>query len=123
MNTKVKRSKDCGNSPKQTLLQEFAISIARADTKILAELTLQNTSWHQSGRKQIFNQEEFLRALEKAGPVEEVEIFDVVSHGKKGAVRGSYLRSGKRRVFCHFLDFANTKCTHVLTLHTVTVAS
>ena len=123
MTTKVKRSKDCGNSPKQTLLQDFAIAMARADLKQLSQLTLQNTSWIQSGRKPISNQEVLLNVVEREGPVEEIEVFDVVSHGKKGAVRGCYLRSGKRRIFCHFVDFSNTKCTHIQTLHTVTAAS
>ena len=123
MGIQVSRSKDCGNSPKQKFLQDLAIAIACANVDLLSQVVADDVSWHQSGRAPIRGKTDFLKALKRFGPVDTLEIVDVVSHGRKGAVRGSFTVSGKRRVFSHFFEFTNTRCTQVLAINSMSVAS
>lgn len=123
MHTKIHRSKDCGNSPKQKLLQDFAIAIARTDFKTIQHLTTEDVVWHQSGRAVRKGQNSVLTAVKALGPVEAIEVSDVISHGRKGAVRGKFAIAGKSRSFSHFIEFANTKCTHIKHIHTMSVAA
>ena len=123
MGIQISRSKDCGNSPKQKLIQDLAIAIGCANLELVEQVVAENVSWHQSGRAVIYGKADVLRALKRFGPVDTLEIVDVVSHGKKGAVRGSYTVSRKRRSFSHFFEFTNTKCTEVLVINTASAVS
>lgn len=123
MSIRITRSKDCGNSPKQKLLQDLAIAIGSADTELVKRLTAEDVSWCHSGRASLLGQAAVLKGLEKIGSVDTIEIIDVVSHGKKGAVRGIYAVSGKQRAFSHFIEFTNNKCTEVMTINTMSAAA
>ena len=114
---KVIRSSDCGNSPKQKLLEDMSVALAGADAGLIDSLAVPTglaTRWgkagRRSGRRALSNQ--------KIGPATEVAIERVVSHGRAGAVNGIITRSGKHTAFCHMFEFKNAKGTHVKSIST-----
>lgn len=122
MATKVERSSDCGNSPKQKLLEDVSVALATGDTKTIEKLTLPELTWHQVGKAPVEGRDAVFKQLSKAGAATELVIEKVVSHGRSGAVSGVEVSKGKRKAFCHMFDFNNTKCTHVKSIATYAVA-
>ena len=115
----IKKSKDCGNSPKQQFLQDLTIALACNHLSELESFLSEDITWCQSGRADIVGMDALLNKQKKNPPVDSLTIHDVVSHGKKGAVRGTYETSGKARSFCHFFEFTNHKYTEVNVIHTM----
>lgn len=121
MGTKVERSSDCGNSPKQKLLEDVSVAIACADIGLVEALSLPELVWLRVGREPLEGQEAVLSKISKDGPASEVRIERVVSHGRAGAVNGVLARGVERTAFCHVFVFNNTKCTHVKSISTYAV--
>ena len=122
MPPKIHRSKDCGHSPKQKLLENFAVAIACADAKTVEQLTSADAVWQRPGRKPVAGQPAVIKEVGKLKPVSELQIESVVSHGRKGAVAGSFTTDGKTRAFSHFMEFTNTKCTQIAELRSLSMA-
>ena len=119
---KVIRSSDCGNSPKQKLLEDMSVALAGADAGLIDSLAVPELVWLHVGKKPVEGQDAVLSAIRKSGPATEVAIERVVSHGRAGAVNGIITRGTKRTVFCQMFEFNNTKCTHVKSTPTYSVA-
>ena len=114
--TSVRRSGDCGNSPKNSLLEDLTVAFATGERQILLAGTSADVRWEIVGQKQVAGKAAFVTALEElqAEPVAEITIQHVVSHGKAGAVNGEMrLASGERRAFCYVYAFSNAKGTQV----------
>jgi hypothetical protein len=118
---KVIRSSDCGNSPKQKLLEDISVALAGADAGLIDSLAVPELVWLHVGKKPVEGQDAVLSTIQKSGPATEVAIERVVSHGRAGAVNGIITRGGKRTAFCHMFEFNNTKCTHVKSISTYLV--
>ena len=118
---KVIRSSDCGNSPKQKLLEDMSVALAGADAGLIDSLAVPELVWLHVGKKPVEGQDAVLSAIRKSGSAAEVTIERVVSHGKAGAVNGIIRRGGNRTAFCHIFEFNNTKCTHVKSISTYSV--
>ena len=118
---KVIRSSDCGNSPKQKLLEDMSVALAGADAGLIDSLTVPELVWLHVGGNPVEGQDAVLSAIRQSGPATEVSIERVVSHGRVGAVNGIITRGGKRTAFCHMFEFNNTKCTHVKSISTYSV--
>ena len=111
--TRIEASKDCGNSPKNQLLQELTIAVARANrTKIVSILT-SDVSWVSVGNKPVEGADAVAKALTRYGPATKLVIEQVVSHGKAGAVNGVVTFGEKQRGFCHVFEFNSAKGTQV----------
>ena len=118
---KVIRSSDCGNSPKQKLLEDMSVALAGADARLIDSLAVPELVWLHVGKKPVEGQDAVLSAIRKSGPATEVAIERVVSHGRAGAVNVIIRRGGKRTAFCHMFEFNNTKSTHVKSISTYSV--
>ena len=118
---KVIRSSDCGNSPKQKLLEDMSVALAGADAGLIDSLAVPELVWLHIGKKPVEGQDAMLSAIRESGPATEVAIERVVSHGRAGAVNGIITRGSKRTAFCHMFEFNNTKGTHVKSISTYSV--
>lgn len=112
------RSPDCGNSPKNKLLEALEISFARGDLEFILASVSEDVQWNILGQGTIRGKAALVEALQlrQAGDnaVIELIIDHVVSHGKAGAVNGFRKhRDGKGYDFCCFYEFANAKGTQV----------
>ncbi len=120
--TNIRLSGDCGNSPKNRLIQEFTLAIARADAGRIEELATRDIQWLSVGRKPILGAQSVCRALTRLGPATSIDVHHVISHGRSGAVDGTVAFGGKRRGFCHVFTFGSAKGTNVSAITTYSIA-
>ena len=110
--TKIIVSEDCGNSPKNILIQQATIAIAKRDVKFIHDSATENIRWNIVGDQLIAGKEnltEFLKQL-KNDKVASLTIHHIASHGKAGAVDGEQkLQTGEMLAFCNVYEFGNTK--------------
>jgi hypothetical protein len=113
--TKISGSGDCGNSPKNQLLEKLAIALVLGDPAAL-ELLSADVVWQQVGQAEQRGHDAVRQHLTQRAsePIAELQIEHVVNHGKAGAVNGSVRYADTRcLMFCHMFEFSNTKGTAV----------
>ena len=79
--TRVIKDGNCGNSPKNELLQAFCIAAARKDLELIEDLMADDVAWHPVGRKPVIGSRSVARAITKHCPASSLRIQHVVSHG------------------------------------------
>lgn len=117
----IVRSPDCGNSPKNKLLEDLEISFARGDLDFILASVSEDVQWNILGKGSIRGKAALVEALQLRqvgdNAVIELTIDHVVSHGKAGAVNGFRKhRDGRSYDFCCFYEFANAKGTQVCSI-------
>ena len=124
MLTKIVRSGDCGNSPKNTLLESLTIALATRDTRFLNGVVTEDVRWNVVGRRVVEGKRALVDAIDETGrrdAVTRVAIDHVLSHGRAGAVDGT-MRIGKRTVaFCNVYEFGSAKGTTVKAITTFAI--
>ena len=113
---KIIVSEDCGNSPKNNLIQIFTIAIAKRDVKFILQTTTESIRWNIVGSREIEGKEniaEFLNGS-KNNQVSVLDIHHIASHGKAGALDGTQkMKNGQMFAFCDVYEFGNTKGTSI----------
>ena len=110
--TRVITSEDCGNSPKNILVQDLTIALAKRDSKFILGKVTDDIRWNIVGDKLIEGKDSFARTLEKIKGDKAVQltVHHVATHGKAGAVNGTTkMKDGKTRAFCDVYEFSNSK--------------
>jgi hypothetical protein len=120
--TKINNRHDCGNSPKNRLVQDLTIAIACADASRIAALTTIDVRWLPVGRKPVTGADAICKAITRYGPATSLIIEQVISHGRGGAVNGVVEFGPKRRAFCNVFEFASAKGGRVKTVTSYSVA-
>ena len=123
--TKVILSENCGNSPKNIFAAEFTAAFARADIEFILGKSTEDITWDITGSKFVRGMPDFSRELEtwmKQHPVEEMEIFYAITHGKAGAVNGRMkMENGKEFAFCFMYEFGSVKGENIKTIYSYIV--
>lgn len=110
--TKIIRSADCGNSPKNQFAEALAIALATGDARAVRRGVTEDVEWHIAGGPAIQGKEALLQAVQqrRSEAIAGVTIHHVVTHGKAGAVNGTLeARGGEAAEFCDVYDFASAK--------------
>lgn len=102
--TRIVRSPDCGNSPKNLLAQEIAIALECGETPdALSEVCV----WQTSGGAHLTGRAVISKALNDQARPAVLTIDHALSHGKLGAASGeTTLEDGRIRRFCHVFEFS-----------------
>jgi ketosteroid isomerase-like protein len=112
--TKIMRSKDCGNSPKNKFIENLEISIATGDVEFLLASVTDDVHWNIAGGKPVRGKDALAEAIRNNSEVTKITINHVVSHGRAGSVNGARKhRNGKTYDFCSVYEFSNAKGTSV----------
>lgn len=114
--TNIIIGKDCGNSPKNILLEHLTAAFAKNDTAFLLSRVTEDIVWDIVGSETIFGKTAFGAALQRLNSVETIEltIKHVSSHGKAGAVDGiRKMADGKTFAYCYIYGFSSVKYTHI----------
>jgi hypothetical protein len=115
-------SADCGNSPKNTLLQDIAIAFVKRDAEFLSKHLTDDIRWDLVGRGVVEGLAPLLQALDKTDDVTQLTIEHVMSHGRVGAVNGTVQHRDSTAEFCDVFEFANAKAERVKTIRSYAIA-
>ena len=114
--TRVQKSNDCGNSPKNLLVQSLAIAIETCNASAFARCVAADVIWTLPGRRSFSGKAACLAYLKARKSVTSklIKVRRVISHGRAGAADGVLvLSSGHLHNFCHVVGFANIKGDNV----------
>lgn len=109
---KVIRSADCGNSPKNLLVQSLAAAIETGNASSFSRCVSDDVVWAVPGRRSFQGKATALAYLKtrKPGSGTRVLIRHAISHGRSGAGNGDVsLESGLSRGFCHVIEFSSAR--------------
>ena len=109
-------SEDCGNSPKNQFVEKLSIALGIGDVpEVLARVT-ETVQWKLVGKTTWQGKEAVHQAAaQRAQPeLSELTIIHVATHGKIGAVTGTFRQQdGTIYEFCDVYEFSTARATHV----------
>lgn len=112
--TMVNIREDCGNSPKNILVQDLTIALAKGNIAFILSSVTDDVEWNIPGDSCTRGKAHLAEALGRLPKVAEITIQHVATHGKAGAVNGTQtLTNGRTQAFCHVYEFGNTKGTQI----------
>jgi hypothetical protein len=113
--TEINRSGECGNSPKNQLVENVSVALATADVDALSEWVTDEARWEVVGGPTARGRSDLAAAVERAGREEPTAVIieHVVTHGKAGAVSGRVAFGQRTREFCDVYEFSTARGTHV----------
>ncbi len=118
---RIQRSGTCGNSPKNTVLEDLAVALSSGDAARITALTTDDVTWRRPGQPLADGRAAVLAAAkrERPTPTSTLAIQHVVSHGRAGAVSAAITSPNHPASdFCLFFTFANAKGSAVNTIVT-----
>ncbi|MBA2668194.1 MAG: hypothetical protein H0U69_14290 [Trueperaceae bacterium] len=105
--THIRRSADCGNSPKNGLAEDVAVALETRGVDVLTPILDPEVEWHHPNGVVTSARSVADQVAIGVAP-NSVTIDHVVSHGKVAAVNGTTERGQGERRFCHVLVFTST---------------
>jgi hypothetical protein len=118
--TQIYPSEDCGNSPKNQFVEKLSIALAIGDLPEVLERVTETVQWKLAGEATRQGKEAVRQAIAQRAaqsPLSELTILHVATHGKIGAVNGTFRQQdGTSYDFCHVYEFSSAKATHVQTI-------
>jgi hypothetical protein len=110
--TRLNRSSDCGNSPKNKMVEDIGIALEMLDCEYLSTILDSGAVWSFS-RSLMTTSEQILDTLTAQEKPATLTIRHALCHGKVGAVNGYAERGKGEQQFCHIIEFTSTKCNRV----------
>ncbi len=104
----IRCAEDCGNSPKKQELKKLHIAVADNNTSFIMDSVAEQVTWNIVGHKPIKGKDRVKEALKQeiTDNVTEIELKNIITHGKTGAVDGTLLfGDGKVLSFCNIFNF------------------
>ena len=114
-------SAECGNSPKNTLLQDITVAFAERDADFLSDHLTDDVRWEIVGTRVVEGLAALMQALDETDDVTQLTIEHVISHGRVGAVNGTVQHPGMANDFCDVFEFANVKAERVKTIRSYVI--
>jgi len=113
--TKITRSKACGNSPKNQLVENLSVALLTGDVRTVSYLVSDDVEWRRVGGDVIRGRQALLQSVQRGNgaSIVRLTVEHVVTHGRSGAVDGTIQYRGKASGFCDVFEFGNTKGTTV----------
>lgn len=108
--TEVRRSADCGNSPKNARAEAIALALMGVGALPDAELA-EAASW--DGPDGAVSGRAAIRARAKTQGADLIRIEEVVTHGRAGTVSGRVTRGTETRMFCHVIRFTSAAAREI----------
>lgn len=110
--SRVNRSADCGNSPKNKMTEDIAVALEIRNIEFLATILDSEATWNYVGGS-VTTAENILDHVSALNKPTSLTIDRVMSHGKVGAVNGETKQGKKPQRFCHVIEFTSVKCNKV----------
>ncbi len=112
--TKIKRLKDCGNSPKNIFVQEFVIALLLGQANKIKGKIEKDIIWSLTPAKTVKGSPQLLSKMHRIDGPDQIDIHHVLTHGKLGSVAGLLRdQKGKEMAFCHIIEFSSAAAKSV----------
>lgn len=110
--TRIARSPDCGNSPKNAKTESIALALMGVGD-LPDGWVAEGASWDRFGSA--VTGRRAIAEARAAGPAHDwIEISEVVTHGKAASVSGRLQRTGEPpRIFCHVIRFTSASASSI----------
>ena len=106
------RSGDCEGSPKNLRAETIALGLMGA-APLAPDAFAEGVGWERGSGETLMGREAIL-AVEKGVGLRKIEVSQVVTHGKAGAVSGRLWREdGSSSLFCYMLRFTSAAVKQV----------
>ena len=110
--TRITRSPDCGNSPKNQTAEDIALALM-GQSRLAPDLLSEGASWEKPGGA-LVGRDAIAAALDAPAPFDWIEVTEVVTHGKAGSVSGRFKRPDERpKLFCHVIRFTSASAKQI----------
>ena len=111
----IVRSQDCGNSPKNQLVENLAIALLTNELKKRSDYVTEDVQWNRVGGKSLEGRKAILKELEVMHnrSILKLTVVHAITHGKAGAVNGEVQYGSSTEGFCFVFEFANARGTAV----------
>lgn len=114
--TEISGSVDCGNSPKNKLVQDVAIFLETGEGT--SDGLHEDVVWSDRGQEPIKGRTAVQREVDSAAKPTSLRVDHAISHGRVGAVNGdATLANGHTRRFCHVIEFTSAAAKAVASIH------
>ncbi|GAA0606790.1 hypothetical protein GCM10009001_25060 [Virgibacillus siamensis] len=105
MEPKIVYNEDCGNSPKTQLLKELNIAGANKNTNFITRHISETICCEVVGGEKIHGEKDVINTIKQADPIIQLEINNIITHGRTGAVNGTISTENNSYGFCHVYNF------------------
>ncbi|MEZ5769661.1 MAG: hypothetical protein R3D80_19915 [Paracoccaceae bacterium] len=112
--TEVRRSADCGSSPKNARAEGIALALMGVGA-LPAEMLAEAASWDRPGGA-VTGRAAILGAVAGTAPADLIRVEQVVTHGRAGSVSGRVTRGSETRAFCHVIRFTTAAAREIAQL-------
>lgn len=111
----IVRINDCGNSPKNQLVESLTIALLTGALQIQSDIVTEDAQWNIVGGKVLYGREAILAEMETihSSSILKLSVEHAISHGKAGAVNGEIQYETAKEGFCFFFEFASIKGTSI----------
>ncbi len=101
--------KNCGNSPRMTIMKDYLFASATGDYAYLKEKSMESIIWERVGvsSPNITGIEALVEKLADIPTIQALHIQDIITHGKTAAVHGTVELQQDTYHFCHIFIFAS----------------
>ncbi len=97
--------KDCDNSPKRRIIRDFVVAFYKNDWQKINEMLEDKFTFKIIGNRNIETDDEFVKYLHSFINVVELNIDEILSHGKYGACNGTIKYKAKEVNYAYFFEF------------------
>ncbi len=105
---KIVSPPDCENAPKKKFLKNLIMAFATNDFLFVSEYTSEDIYWNIVNDISIQGHEEVVKALEITSRISEIEILNIITHGKRASVNGTLKFEGNNIYsFCNVYTFVS----------------
>lgn len=117
--TRVHGSKDCGNSPKNSFVQDVAVLLEAGPGK--PDVLDDDVIWHEAADNLLEGRDAAQAWLAQQAKPSLIVIEHAIAHGKVGAASGeARFEDGRIRRFSHMLEFTSVKTNRVAKIKSYT---
>lgn len=115
--TRVTLSGECGNSPKNAFAEAIAVALLTGDTAVLGDALADECSATLPGATKVVGRDAAVAAVTRiVGNPKSLRVDHAITHGRVGAVNGSFVSEKRETGFAFTLEFKNTKADSVAAL-------
>lgn len=105
---KIVSPADCENAPKKKFLKDLIIAFATKDFLFVSQYTSEDIYWNIINDILIQGHEEVVKALEISSRISEIEILNIITHGKAASVNGTVkFEDNNISSFCNVYTFVS----------------